>query len=252
MYPDGLPFFMIDTNWPQKFDGYLNRKEKLKVNGRFGHHRNVKAILAMAKLQGLILGDVYSVFKVKTESSKWAALSQMELDRIITLYNNGIDDQSERRVVRQFLFGCFTGLRISDQKRFSLDWIHDDIIIFRPKKTINYEVRIPLTSIVKKLIDDEVREVGHHEVFRTITEQYGNRLLKVIAKRLDIKTNIHHHVARETFATRFISAGGDVMVLKELMGHSSISTTSRYVKRNDQLARVATKFIESFSTATIG
>lgn len=252
MYPNGLPFFMMDAKWPQKFDNFLYRKENLKINGRFGHHKNVKCILNMAKLNGLVGDDIYSMFKVKVEASKWAALSQFELDKFIAYYNGGIEDESERRVVRQFLFGCFTGLRISDQRRFNTDWIHKDIIIFKPKKTIDYQVRIPMTSMVKQIIDHEINEVGHHKIFRTITEQYANRLLKLIAKKLGIKTNVHHHVARETFATRFISAGGDVMVLKELMGHSSISTTSRYVKQNDQLARVASSFIESFSSARVG
>ena len=37
------------------------------------------------------------------------------------------------------------------------------------------------------------------------------------------------HTARHTFATRFIRRGGDVAVLKELLGHKSIQMTQKYV-----------------------
>ena len=39
----------------------------------------------------------------------------------------------------------------------------------------------------------------------------------------------HAHLFRHTFATMFLAKGGDVMVLKDIMGHESILTTQKYV-----------------------
>ena len=36
------------------------------------------------------------------------------------------------------------------------------------------------------------------------------------------------HVLRHTFATDMLNSGADLMLLRELMGHSSVSTTVRY------------------------
>lgn len=51
--------------------------------------------------------------------------------------------------------------------------------------------------------------------------------------------NVTAHVFRHTFATRKISEGVDIMVLKELMGHASIDTTMIYARVTDEKLREA-------------
>mgnify|MGYP002682561549 FL=1 len=40
---------------------------------------------------------------------------------------------------------------------------------------------------------------------------------------------------RHTFATQFIENGGDVLILKSIMGHSNIKTTEGYVHENTRM-----------------
>lgn len=40
---------------------------------------------------------------------------------------------------------------------------------------------------------------------------------------------IHYHNLRHTFATNMLDNGCDIFVLKDLMGHSSLATTARYI-----------------------
>ncbi len=42
------------------------------------------------------------------------------------------------------------------------------------------------------------------------------------------------HTARHTFGTIFIELGGDVVTLKEYMGHSDINTTMKYVHLSER------------------
>jgi site-specific recombinase XerD len=72
--------------------------------------------------------------------------------------------------------------------------------------------------------------------------------LQRIAKRLGIKTHIHHYIECETFATNFIRLGGKVEVLQKLMDHEDISTTMRYVHVDDDMKQAAIAMMEAMDT----
>src|SRR6266513_4929721 len=41
-------------------------------------------------------------------------------------------------------------------------------------------------------------------------------------------TDLHYHDLRHTFASQFVMAGGDLYILKEILGHKSLAMTTRY------------------------
>ena len=62
---------------------------------------------------------------------------------------------------------------------------------------------------------------------------------KIIERRAR-QINIAHfspHDLRRTFATRMLDLGADLDTIKEAMGHSSVTTTQRYVKNTDERVR---------------
>ena len=50
-----------------------------------------------------------------------------------------------------------------------------------------------------------------------------------IKSKHKLNKNVTFHSLRHSFATNFLKAGGDTFVLKSMMGHSSLNTTSIYV-----------------------
>jgi site-specific recombinase XerD len=86
-------------------------------------------------------------------------------------------------------------------------------------------------------VKDSLLENKCGSVFYNYTEQYANRTLKKIAKKVKIKKNLHHHVGRETFGTLFTEAGGTVEELQWYFGHSKITTTMKYVHVNKDRLR---------------
>ena len=43
-----------------------------------------------------------------------------------------------------------------------------------------------------------------------------------------MERRIHFHDLRHTFASNYLNYGGDIYVLKEMLGHSTVSMTERY------------------------
>ncbi len=59
------------------------------------------------------------------------------------------------------------------------------------------------------------------------------RLVAEAARRTGIAKRVTPHTLRHTFATRFLQKnGGDIATLANLLGHSNVSTTTRYLHPN--------------------
>lgn len=54
-------------------------------------------------------------------------------------------------------------------------------------------------------------------------------MLYRLKKKLDIKDNITPHKWRHTFATQFLSRGGDLETLRLILGHTNLKTTQKYL-----------------------
>lgn len=72
------------------------------------------------------------------------------------------------------------------------------------------------------------------------TEGYAGGFLRLVRRATGIKDYTNHR-CRHTFAMRFLAPGGNIAVLKELMGHASIETTMIYAKVTDALVRAEAK-----------
>jgi site-specific recombinase XerD len=83
-----------------------------------------------------------------------------------------------------------------------------------------------------------------HPLFRTLgkhgpydqaglTPKAVDCLVKMAAKRALIRKRIHPPVMRHTFATTLLDKGADLKTVQDLLGHSHIRTTERYLHSTD-------------------
>ena len=64
------------------------------------------------------------------------------------------------------------------------------------------------------------------------------RRLKTIAKKAGVKDPTLHKF-RQTYATRLLESGSDIVTVQKLLGHSDIDTTRQYLNPDEDLKREA-------------
>lgn len=67
-------------------------------------------------------------------------------------------------------------------------------------------------------------------------------------------SDVTWHTLRHTFASRLVNSGVDIVTVKELLGHSSISVTMRYAHTNIESKRAAVEKLDGSgdNLATVG
>lgn len=187
----------------------------------------------------------------------------LEIHEIKNIMDARLTPFNQLREVRSvFLFECFTGIRIGDI--LEMKWKNLNI----DSKQLNYTTRKtgkdtihPLNDLAFQILEKKLRK--HKSIYGQIQPEkyiFGflkkditkldkeeklsaiscatasiNRGLKKIAKTACIiDKKLSTHVGRHTYATMLVSLGGNTHYVKNLMGHSSIKMTERYVSIVDE------------------
>lgn len=164
---------------------------------------------------------------------------------------------------RAFLLSCFTGMAFVDVK--ALEWgqidLKNNLLTYARAKT-GAGVNIPITSTILSLLGDvEAQHRGSDKVFNLKTyescnkalhrwvekagiggvqrDDEGNPLLDDAGQPVYWGKHISWHCARHTFGTILTAQGANPFVTQNLMGHSSISMTQKYVRAVDDAKKKA-------------
>jgi site-specific recombinase XerD len=170
-------------------------------------------------------------------------VDDLTIDKLL----NGISSQRDRILIGLFLA---TGLRVSEMRSLDRNGISFDL----DEDEIGRERILGTGSVVGKggkrrtfYVDDgTLRLYGLYLATRTddnpalFLSERKQRIsvaaiqyaLRTWCKRLGLP-HINVHRLRHTYATNLANANIDGMILRDLMGHRNISTTSRYFKLND-------------------
>jgi len=233
---DSVPFGAINKEWVKGFKEFL--LDELGNNTAKIYFAMFKASLNRAVADGKINESPANGVKgISKENGK--QIHYLEMDELKAL---AAAECPNDEVKAAFLFSCNTGLRYSDVEKLLWSEVRGDRIEFRQKKTSNVEY-LPLNKQALDIIKE--RDTTFPHVFQLPTNATANINMKQWAKNAGLKRwvkvvdkdtgetiqpGLNYHTSRHTFAVNILAHGGDIYTLKELLGHTSISSTEVYAK----------------------
>jgi len=230
----------ITEKWLEDFQDFLLRDTKLAKRTASHYEGVVRQALKKAARDRLIPRNPATGVKSITvpESDKIF----LELREIQKLANTNLGGELGAEVKRAFLFGCFTGLRISDIK--SLTWgdiNREPLQVAKRQEKTERKVFIPLHETAWKIINDNALHNYKALIFPGLTKSKTNtnQYLKDWAKKTGIEKQIGWHTARHTFAVLSLESGAEIYTVSKLLGHTDLKTTQVYANATDKMKREA-------------
>ena len=143
----------------------------------------------------------------------------------------------------------YTGMRKSEilkLKWSQIDFQNEFIDILQSKS--GKERKIPIAGKVKEVLS-ELGKNGEEFVFTNpeTNKPYDNikKSFASLLKKAEI-SNFRFHDFRHTVATCLVESGVDLLIVKEILGHSNIETTMRYAHPVPELKQIAINKLNSY------
>ena len=227
------------------FENHLKEKGN-RQNTVHKQYKLLKKFVNQAIEFGVVRENLLKGLKVKSHPGNMQYLSMEEVVKLQNLYDNKKEIKANKRLVLQyFLFSCYAGgLRYKDIKQLRYKHFTNggsiNLITDKTGKLID----VPLSKKAKLLIDPQT--VLNAKVFKVFTNQVTNRYLKQIMQYAGIQKEISFHCARHTWATNTLEMTGNIALVSDILGHSSIKTTQIYAKVLGKNKIAAMKLWDSF------
>lgn len=181
----------------------------------------------------------------KKSSSLPKFVKEIDIDKMFTIPDIKTPLGQRNSLIIHMLYA--TGLRVSE-------------LINIKTKDINYHERTirvlgkgekerivvygnNTAEILKKYLNDGYRKLNiHHSesLFlnkngKQLSDRYIRMILDDIILKASISMHVTPHMLRHTFATSMLNNGADLVSVKDLLGHSSLNTTSIYTHVTNEM-----------------
>ncbi|MCP3658879.1 MAG: tyrosine-type recombinase/integrase [Bacteroidetes bacterium] len=212
------------------FFKYLIKKEKIKIN------------------------PVIYIPSLKMEKSLPNYISENDILLFIKNYKFKENFQEYRdKLLIELIYG--TGIRLSELINVKVnDFNYDSkelTVLGKRNKQRIIPIPAPILSIFKKYISlrNDIINKRVNSEFLFLTDKgkilYPMLVQRIVKKYLNIfkqQNKISPHILRHSYATHLLNNGADISSIKELLGHSNLSTTQIYTHVSiDRLKKIMKK-----------
>lgn len=187
-----LSFEQIDGTFLSRYENEL--RQTVGENYVHGLFKTLKTFFNAARKRGLISHYPFSNYENPVYKAPVKDYLTMPELKAWEKYTDEVTDPVIKQAAIYFLFGCYTGLRVSDWRRFDpIKNIKAGKILIQAKKNEEW-VSMPISNPCKRNLE-KMKELP-----LTIEEPTINEKLKVIAGKLELGKRITSHTGRHTFA----------------------------------------------------
>lgn len=161
-------------------------------------------------------------------------------------------------VRRAFIFCLYTGMRYCDVSRLTFNSfdVANHLLVYDQHKTSGHSmhsrVSLPLTDDILRLVGDIPTDHKDQLVFKLPSYKHCLKVLKRWTCHAGIDKHITWHCARHSFGTNMAATaarqGLSIRVVQEMLGHSNLKYTQRYVRVTDESKRQAMQAFNSLVT----
>ena len=143
-----------------------------------------------------------------------------------------------------------TGMRRGEILNCRKDWVDLDKGYLNILETKNGKSReIPISKSLKPILKEAMQNDSEYVFVNPETQMpYVDikHSFSTVIKNANI-SNFSFHCLRHTAATRMIESGCDIVVVKEILGHSDVSTTMRYTHSDSERKKKAITLLGNYN-----
>lgn len=201
---------------------------------------SLKSFYAWMYLQKKVDSDPFEyVHSPKATHALPDFFSEKEIDALLAANEKRTDKLKDRdQALLMLMFA--SGLRASEVVNLTFNQVDFDNRIMKVSGKGNKDRLVPFTNSAKEAmlnyINDLRKDLLKEDTKYIFLNSKGNKMtvrgLEYILDEIEAKTGlygkIHPHMLRHSFATKMLNRGADLRTIQELLGHSSIETTSIY------------------------
>ena len=236
---------------PQNSHVSINRKlSSIKSFFRYNYRIGALPKDQVQFIDHFRIRDVYDPVSLTTEEIKrlFDAMNQSDENASPqSKYYRKLNRDRDIAIITLFLG---TGIRVSELVGINIsniDWYDCSIEIRRKGQWTDYvyfgdEVEAALQQYLKQRNLITPQEGSEDALFlstqqKRISVRAVEMMVEKYKKRAGIEKHITPHKLRSTFGTQMYAQTEDIMLVRDLLGHSNVQTTMRYVSKQDRIKR---------------